>query len=65
MPEPNQVEYLLGSSLLDRLLGLPTNVRLGLKSQSGTKTLAYLAPSLVPMKKSFITFFPELYNVAL
>jgi hypothetical protein len=35
------VKHLSGAQLLGRLLGLPTNIRLGWKSLPGTNTLAY------------------------
>ncbi len=40
-PEPTRVKQLPGVLLLVRLRALPTNIRLGWKSLSGTNTLAY------------------------
>jgi hypothetical protein len=47
-------------TLVGRLLALPANIRLGWKGFTGKNALAYLAPSSVTKKKSFITFPPGL-----
>jgi hypothetical protein len=56
------VAYLSGAPLLDRLLGLPANVRPGWKGLPGKNALAYLASSSVAKKKCFIRLKPGLQN---
>jgi hypothetical protein len=50
-----QVKHLFDARLKDRLLALPTNIRLGCTSLSGTSSLAYYENPLNTDVKSFIT----------
>jgi hypothetical protein len=45
------MEHLSGP-ILDRLLALPVNIKLGFKGTPQTNTLAYFAPSLAMMNKN-------------
>jgi hypothetical protein len=57
-PEPTRVEHVIDAPLYGRLLALPTNIRLGWKGLTGTKTLAYYEHLQITDEKSFITLGP-------
>ncbi len=54
MPELFHEKNLSGAPLSVRLLGLPTNNKLGWKSLPGTNTLAYYEKAQLTAGKSFI-----------
>jgi hypothetical protein len=56
---PTRVKHLSSASLLDRLLALPTNIRLGWKGFPQSNTLAYYENPLITSVKSFIRLAPE------
>ncbi len=62
-PEPSWLKHLSSALLYDRLLALPTNIRLGWKGLTGTKTLAHYEKSQRTAVKSFITLAPGFPNV--
>ncbi len=54
-PEPSRVRHISGDPLYDRLLALPTNIRLGWKGLPGTNTLAYYENSEILAVEGLIT----------
>jgi hypothetical protein len=51
--EPTEVKQLSDAAFYGRLLGLPTNLRLGWKSLAGSTTLAFYENSQIKAVKSY------------